>query len=237
MECFCGSLNFTLTCFPNYVKCLNCGSWRAIEITPPIDVYTDKYWTHEKGRSTLEEQWNNLTLPFEDKQSRVDFWLTMIKDIPIGKSYEIGCAPGALMLYMNKLGWETSGIETNEYIASKISQPVSVGFFPDVEISDKFDLVVCTDVLEHSLDPRKFMAKIYNMLKPNGYGLIQAPTWLYDKSSSEPFANKTQALFNDIEHIFIFSLYGILNLFISNGFEIVKMERWYLGHECFLIIK
>ena len=41
--------------------------------------------------------------------------------------------------------------------------------------NESFDIVVCTEVLEHTLNPFKAMAEIHRILKPNGIALISTP--------------------------------------------------------------
>lgn len=40
---------------------------------------------------------------------------------------------------------------------------------------DEFDIVVCMDVLEHTLDPFGAMEEIYRVISPNGILLVSAP--------------------------------------------------------------
>lgn len=41
--------------------------------------------------------------------------------------------------------------------------------------NDHFDIVVCTEVLEHTLNPFSAVAEIYRILKPGGYLLASCP--------------------------------------------------------------
>jgi SAM-dependent methyltransferase len=45
----------------------------------------------------------------------------------------------------------------------------------DVLSDSSFDLVVCTEVLEHTLNPFAAVAEIFRILKPGGYLLASAP--------------------------------------------------------------
>lgn len=56
-----------------------------------------------------------------------------------------------------------------------------VGTVEDTSLSDaSFDLVICTQVLEHSSDPWKAVAEIRRILRPGGYAILSAPhVWFY----------------------------------------------------------
>ncbi len=41
--------------------------------------------------------------------------------------------------------------------------------------SNRFDFIVCTEVLEHTLKPFEATAEIYRMLKPGGFAFISTP--------------------------------------------------------------
>jgi SAM-dependent methyltransferase len=43
-------------------------------------------------------------------------------------------------------------------------------------LSDRFDLVLCTQVLDYSLDPAQVIAEIYRVLKPGGVLLLSVPS-------------------------------------------------------------
>ena len=61
------------------------------------------------------------------------------------------------------------------------ASPDYVGRIEDTGLTDSFvDLVICTQVLEHSLDPRKGLQEICRILRPGGYLLASAPhIWFY----------------------------------------------------------
>ncbi|HEC88427.1 MAG TPA: class I SAM-dependent methyltransferase [Thermoplasmata archaeon] len=73
--------------------------------------------------------------------------------------------------YFKKAKVETLDIDPNSdttYIAdiTKYNE-----FLPD----EKFDIIVCTEVLEHTLDPFSAIKEIYRLLKPRGVLLLIVP--------------------------------------------------------------
>lgn len=82
-----------------------------------------------------------------------------------------------------------------------------------------YDVVLCTQVLEHVKYPQEVMDEFYRVLRPSGMLFLSAPQgW---KVHGEPF------------HYFNFTRYGLELLFREAGFKIVSIRSvggvcWYL---------
>lgn len=95
-----------------------------------------------------------------------------------GRVLDIGCGEGDLAEYIKG---ELYGIEFNQ-IKAEIARtkPYKEVIIGDVQenlpfLPDYFDVIVCTEVLEHVLDPRKVLRNIYSLLKQDGLLLISVP--------------------------------------------------------------
>lgn len=76
---------------------------------------------------------------------------------------------------------------------------------------DRFDLVICTEVLEHTLKPFKAVAEIRRLLKPGGLALV-----------SVPFNFRIHGPLPDCWR---FTEYGLRSLFDEEeGFELLKLD-------------
>jgi hypothetical protein len=244
--CFCGGTLREGQYFKyGYLDCEECGTCKSINPEDPKILYDKAYWTHERGHSTIAEQWYNLETPFRNQisayasanpsPSRVEFWWDMIRHLPLGKSFEIGCAPGTFMSCMAKRGWDVYGCEPNSTVCEEVSaiskMKVSEGLFP-CKIEGFYDLFLALDVLEHAPDPVWFMKATHINLKPEGYVLVQAPTMMGEE---QDFGEFTERLFEQKEHIYLFKERGIKLLFSECGFHLLDYKRWVQGHECFLL--
>ena len=93
--------------------------------------------------------------------------------------------------------------------------------------SNKFDYVVCTEVLEHTLQPFGAVKGIYQVLKPGGYAFV-----------STPFNFRIHGPLPDCWR---FTEHGLRTLF--NHFEIIKLaeletrNRWLMPLQYTLIAK
>lgn len=99
--------------------------------------------------------------------------------VPGGKLLDIGCASGAFLLYLRRLGWEhLYGIELMpaaaeqarkagfEVVSGEIEHNLSA--YPD----DSFDVIVSSMVLEHLVDPFTVFREIEKKIKPGGQFLF-----------------------------------------------------------------
>jgi len=91
----------------------------------------------------------------------------------------------------------------------------------DIPVSDNsYDVIICTQVLEHVPYPQKVIDEFYRVLKPGGKLLLTAPQgWMVH---GEPY------------HFFNFTRYGLILLFDNAGFKIVSIDNcggvfWYLN--------
>lgn len=75
---------------------------------------------------------------------------------------------------------------------------------------DSFDMVLCTQVLEHVRDPGAVCAELHRILRPGGHALVTAPqsAWLHNL----PY------------HYFHFTRIGLAMLLEAAGFEIVEVS-------------
>lgn len=100
-------------------------------------------------------------------------------DFPVQSILEVGCGEGNFAL--NFPGAEYWGIEPasrQANIAASKKLKILNGAYEDVsqEIPDgHFDLIACNDVIEHMLDPIKFLHDVKQKLKPTGKLIASIP--------------------------------------------------------------
>jgi 2-polyprenyl-3-methyl-5-hydroxy-6-metoxy-1,4-benzoquinol methylase len=96
---------------------------------------------------------------------------------------EVGCGNGATlqMLKDRGLAKEVHGIELMEVIAQEAQSQVDHVFVGNaVELMpslapEKYDVVLCLDVLEHLVDPWSFLEQLQGVLKPGGCLIASIP--------------------------------------------------------------
>jgi 2-polyprenyl-3-methyl-5-hydroxy-6-metoxy-1,4-benzoquinol methylase len=97
-----------------------------------------------------------------------------------GSLLDVGCSSGAFLGTMKSDAWKLFGIEMESSTARKAraatGAEVFVGDAANAPFkANSFDVVTCSDVLEHVYEPRKFLEKILEWLKPGGIFYTSLP--------------------------------------------------------------
>lgn len=127
----------------------------------PNDIAADK-WEREMG-----DIFNECARWFTEHQTS-------------GHVLDIGCSFGHFLRDMERRGWTTVGIEPSpvaaEFARGLLKGEVHEAGFEDVELQpESFDAVISLYVLEHVADPRGFMQKVFDILRPGGFAIIRIP--------------------------------------------------------------
>ena len=98
---------------------------------------------------------------------------------------DMGCGDGVLTYFMWKNGIIATGIDNSD-IAIKLAIEKHGYFNTNCkfivgdscntrEDSETYDIVLCSDVIEHVYDPNKLLKEIKRLLKPHGHAIISTP--------------------------------------------------------------
>lgn len=104
---------------------------------------------------------------------------------------DIGCGDGTLFYFLKKafpnsilagVDGSKEGIELAQTYLLKHSisnvELKAIDFNKLYTISDRYDVVVVLDVIEHLQEPSQFLANVYDQLKDNGHLLLSTPVRL-----------------------------------------------------------
>jgi 2-polyprenyl-3-methyl-5-hydroxy-6-metoxy-1,4-benzoquinol methylase len=93
--------------------------------------------------------------------------------------FDIGTGGGEFLYLMKSQGLDAQGIEPNrgygEYSQRTYGINTQIGFFQDVTIDQKFDVVTIWHVLEHTEVPAVILAKMRDMLYEDGLLVVEVP--------------------------------------------------------------
>ena len=92
---------------------------------------------------------------------------------------DVGCGAGALLEIAGEMNWEAVGIEISnsatEFVKSRklnvFEGTLKQAAFPD----DHFDVITCTEVLEHVTDSKELIYEMSRILSPKGVLWITTP--------------------------------------------------------------
>jgi SAM-dependent methyltransferase len=111
---------------------------------------------------------------------------------------------------------------------------VRAGYFPGVDLP-QCDLFLSFDTLEHSPSPDAFIREVARLLVPNGVAIIQTAIERY--AYTPPFGERFD-IFDDLEHLFLFTDEAITRLATEAGLDVVTLEeRVWLGGEIAVLRK
>ncbi len=148
-----------------------------------------------------------------------------------GRLLDVGCGNGALMQWMQKLGWEVQGIEVDPAAAQRAIDRGLTVYRDKVENvalpAAFFDAITLTHVAEHFFDPRKIFEILGRCLKPGGILVSVSPNPL--GMSRRVFGNQWYAL-DPPRHLFLPTEAAYRRMLEPAGFEVrtfTSMRRFY----------
>lgn len=142
-----------------------------------------------------------------------------------GKVLDIGCGMGGQLSGLKKLGWDTYGVEPNEYAAGyakNAGHKVIKGTLLGAKFQDNFfDAVMLKHVLEHLHNPIETLIEIKRILKTNGSLYILTP--ISDNILFKIFKEKWHPL-ELPRHLWVPSTKGLRILCTKTGMRINKIK-------------
>jgi 2-polyprenyl-3-methyl-5-hydroxy-6-metoxy-1,4-benzoquinol methylase len=159
------------------------------------------------------------------------FWMFIDGDIAFyrvkgrGRLLDVGCNEGRGLAVYQKNGFTAEGLEINP-VAARAAR--SLGFkvhadsLDSFQTSETYDIVVLTNVLEHSLAPADMLASIREQLKPGGQVWISCPnsqSW-YRKLFGRHWIN-----WHPPFHVSHFSQETLTQVLEETGFEVVSLKN------------
>jgi 2-polyprenyl-3-methyl-5-hydroxy-6-metoxy-1,4-benzoquinol methylase len=203
----------------NIVQCSEC---RLAHLNPlPEKEFLSRFY--ESGYHKEKESFLNKFLSYLNRRLAIK---ELRKFKMGGKVLDIGCGRGAFLEEMQKVGYDSYGVEPSREgyeISSKIR---NVKIF-NCQISDchfpnsYFDIVSLWHTLEHIPDPSALLKQIKRMLKPGGILVIEVPN--FSCWGCRFFKTSWHQL--DVpRHLFFFTKGSLLRLLESNGFEALKIS-------------
>lgn len=145
-----------------------------------------------------------------------------------GRALDVGCGAGELSKELKKRGWQTVGVD----IAGNADFcfDIESADWPTTLTSQKFDLIVSTEVIEHIFSPEHVLLKLKNMLSEDGSMIITTPNIVFWKNRLKIFFGKfryTYVGIMDFGHIRFFTLQTVRELFHKVGLKIEQENHVY----------
>ncbi len=141
------------------------------------------------------------------------------------KLIEVGTGYGIFCEELVKTGAfsDIVGVEASDSLAETCTDKgyrLYNGLLEDLEITEKFNVAVAFEVLEHIFSPKIFLEKIYNLMNDNSLLMLTFPAWSgFDASILREYSSSI-----DHEHLNYFNEKSISQLLNSVGFEVLEIS-------------
>jgi SAM-dependent methyltransferase len=158
-------------------------------------------------------------------------WLTLDGDGSFhtrngqGRLLDIGCNEGRGLKIYRQNGFSTEGLELNPraaQVARSAGFTVYETLLEDFHPATTYDVVVLSNVLEHSLDPKRMLQDVARILEPEGQVWISCPN---NESWLRRVFGRAWINWHVPFHIVHFSPSTVRELLVETGFAGVKVRQ------------
>ena len=154
-------------------------------------------------------------------------WLRRL--VPSGRFLDAGCNGGFVAEAARQAGYQASGVDPDAVSIAYAREhypeiDFHQGTVEDYSASDPFDLIYCSEVIEHAPDANRFVAALAGLMRPGAVLYLTTPNishWRRPRNVLEWDA------FCPPAHCLYFSPGNLATLLARHEFEIVK-RRWNL---------
>lgn len=172
-----------------YYQCQDCELYYQTSYMSPDELkefyITDYAYNVGKGRKKIDEKNKPSVLSEERYNQKFNRCLRrgmdkIIDEMPCpSKVLEIGADAGGCSIYTKSKGHDVEAVEMFDEHAKRMEThniKVYRELFESIDFEDKkFNYIIALEVLEHIVDPVFFIKKVYNLLEPNGYFVVETP--------------------------------------------------------------
>lgn len=208
-------------------RCCCCGM--TVTADPPdeqnIGSYyrSDEYISHSDKKQGITDQIYHLARTYMlGKKQRLVSRMTGKKS---GMIIDIGSGTGYFASFMQKKGWNVTGVELNDRAREFAMARFGIRTLPPSginELDDAYaDCITLWHVMEHLYDPGRWMAQIHRILTGEGLCIIAMPN--IESSDAQWFGEHWAAL--DVpRHLWHFSPVTFQRFAEKHGFECVAIR-------------
>ncbi|MCP1764434.1 class I SAM-dependent methyltransferase [Bradyrhizobium japonicum] len=210
-----------------------------------------KYWGCQPAGASMIERIKSSPNAFPQLRRHQDLVEFIREEQPgfVGKVLDVGCGPGYLAKLMREAGFpEVHGVDWG---GPSSLIPNSVSSYQQVDLNEqrleevvasKFDLIVCSDTLEHLERPAKVIRSMRELLTdtgslyvtvPNCTNIFQRVSWLLTGNS---YRYRTERP-GEFGHISLFPSSVMQSLINRAGLKQVRKGKGYIAAAGFITSK
>lgn len=175
-----------------------------------LSFYNDKY---QKGTEKLHSYKVKLLEFLPEEKSKV---------------LDIGCGSGIMAEKISALGHDVEGIDVSDEAVKKLKEKGISGKKVDVNKSlpfesATFDVVWCSDLIEHIISPGFLLGETHRVLKKDGILLLTTTNSAYFIFRILHLLGKTCSDIQHLHHIHFFSSKGLKKVLRDKNFKVLEV--------------
>lgn len=159
--------------------------------------------------------------------------LKIVADLPGNRVLDLGCGNGALCRELKQKGFDVVGCDVDQgglEIGRKCNDGIpyhALGVYDDPTALGKsdFDIVICTEVVEHLFEPREMPRFARALLRDGGHLIVSTPYHGYLKNLALAIFDKWDHHHHPLEdggHVKFWSRKTLSKLLEVEGFRVTK---------------
>lgn len=182
--------------------------------------------------SSLETDLYQEKRDVDDRVRRKDTFIGYAKHIldhirefkPSGTLVDVGCAIGALVYEAKQQGYDSLGIEINQYAIQKAKELFQASILEEniykTSLPPNYaDVIVINQTLEHIEDPASLLEAIKKFLKKDGILYITVPNFA---GYMVQFKKTKWGGLDPMRHLWQFTPYSLSHVLSQSGFTVKK---------------
>jgi 2-polyprenyl-3-methyl-5-hydroxy-6-metoxy-1,4-benzoquinol methylase len=210
-------------------------------------------WTLLRAHD-VEELWDHARAPHvaSSYQARMELLCGIVQGLAgaNGRVLDVGCAQGTLGLMLAERGLSVTLLDIREqnieYARARHQKGdvrFEVGFLgPTSPPSNDYDVVICTEVLEHVPRPAEFLMQLREKGRPGGALCLTTPNASYLLARHPSYGDAAQAVIDESEpnsldgdsHRYLFTKEELMALARGIGLRVERhgffLPAWLEGH-------
>jgi len=187
-------------------------------------LYSSNYFQKQYDEG-LDPESQEMKYRLVQENHRIRFFRSMKKQ---GRLLDIGCGMGYFLYACQGYGYHVEGLDISDdsaaYVRNILHIPVTAGAIEGINYeNESIDIITMWHFLEHVSDPRLYLKKAWDWLKPNGILVIDVPnykgtdahkTWNNWKGWQLPY------------HLYHFTPESLGNMLLKHGFKIIRKKSY-----------
>lgn len=231
----CGSEARSPFCPENGLGLVQCDTCGLVYVSPRpaadelYALYGETYFHNDDsgvvGYTDYIRDEPNIRKTFAGRLTRIERFL---KGAVRGRALDVGCAAGFFLDVARQRGWTVEGLDVSgfavHYVQERFGYPAQNGSLTALDYAhESFDLITMWDVIEHVPDPKAYIARAAQLLKPGG--LIALATPNVDSLPAKLAGRRWVGYKLSEEHVYYFSVKTLRRMLDEAGFEVLEVRH------------